>query len=371
MFEPKFIYTNEMVKDLMRIEQCRTALDYLYLPTRVKQEFIYNAKMKKTHFSTSIEGNLLSYDQVERVIKKKEQGTKINAEKEVLNYWDALTFLEEECARKRKISVDFIKELHGIIVKKGKSYKRTELRGAMPPGVLFAVYDNRTGIPEYIPPEWSDVEVLLNDLVEWYYTVGNLPVPLVAAIFHYQFATIHPFIDGNGRTSRALATYILMENGYDFKGFNSMEEYYATDLDGYYDSLQMGLPALYYDGRNNPPHLEKWIGFFIRIMALNAEKIYETALDANKSEKTNPVVDKLSKRDKKMLRYVIENHISEIKTKDLADIFAVTPRAINKWCTDWCDRGILVPNRKKVRVTSYTLSEEFNNIELHELGFTD
>jgi len=39
-----------------------------------------------------------------------------------------------------------------------------------------------------------------------------------------------------------------MVEAYDFKGFNSMEEYYANNLDGYYKSLQMGLPALYYDG---------------------------------------------------------------------------------------------------------------------------
>ena len=371
MFEPKFVYSTDMINDLLKIERYRTALEYLYLPTRLKQELIYKAKMKKTHFSTSIEGNLLSYDQVEQVINKKGNDTKINAEKEVLNYWDALTFLEQSQEQRRIISIDFIKELHGYIVKKRSGYKKSAFRGEMPPGVLFAVYDNRTRMPEYIPPEWHDIEPLVNDLVNWYQEETKLPVPIQAAVIHYQFATIHPFEDGNGRTARALATYVLMENGYDFNGFNSMEEYYAMDLNGYYENLQMGLPALYYDGRNNPPHLEQWISFFIRIMALNAEKIYEMAAKATEKGKANHLLNSLNKKDKKMLRYVLENHLDHIKTTDLAGIFMVTPRAISKWCQVWCEKGILIANYKNVRIVSYSLTPEYKNIELSDLGFTE
>lgn len=80
MFEPKFIYTTDIINDLLKIERYRTALEYLYLPTRIKQELLYKAKMKKTHFSTSIEGNILSYNQVEQVINQKGNNTKINAD---------------------------------------------------------------------------------------------------------------------------------------------------------------------------------------------------------------------------------------------------------------------------------------------------
>ncbi|MBD5556960.1 MAG: Fic family protein [Roseburia sp.] len=367
MFEPKFVYTTDMINDLLKIERYRTALEYLYLPTRIKQELIYKAKMKKTHFSTSIEGNLLSYDQVERVINKKGNDTKINAEKEVLNYWDALTFLEKSQEEKRPVSTDFIRELHGHIAKKKSRHRKSVFRGEMPPGVLFAVYDNRTGMPEYIPPEWSDIESLISDLVNWYQEETKLPIPIQAAIMHYQLATIHPFEDGNGRTSRALATYVLMQNGYDFKGFHSMEEYYALDLDGYYENLQMGLPTLYYDGRNDPPHLEQWISFFLRIMALNAEKIYEVAEKATEKGKTNHLLNSLTKKDMKMLRYVLENHLEYIKTKDLADVFLVTPRAISKWCQTWCEKGLLVANYKNVRIISYSLAPEYKSIELSSL----
>ncbi len=369
MYKPRFIFTTAMVEDLLAIERYRSALDFLDLPTRVQQEMVFKAKVKRTHFSTSIEGNVLSYDQVERVITRKSEGTKINAEREVLNYWDALSKLEEWKAAGREISNDLLLDLHNIIVKKGSRIAKVGFRGATPPGVLFAVYDSVTKSIDYIPPEWSDVPVLVSELMEWYRGEASLPVPVRAAIFHYQLATIHPFDDGNGRCARAMATYILMSNGYDFKGFNSMEEYYASDLEGYYENLQMGLPALYYDGRNDPPHLERWIEYFVRMMALNAQGIYDAALEARDVRPANDLLKRLSKKDKKMLRFVLEKHTDQIRTKDLAEIFMVTTRSLRRWCQDWVRRGILVPNYANERITSYSLSDEYAAIDLHDLGF--
>lgn len=365
----EFKYTNDLVNYLLKIEKYKTALDYLFLPTREKQRLMYEAKLKKTHFSTSIEGNVLSLNQVEKVIANKSDNKRITAEQEVQNYWDALSFLEEENHKNRKIDLEFILDLHDIIQKKGK-LKRIPLREVTPPGVLFAVYDSVTRQAEYIPPEWIDIEPLLNELITWYYDNQALPIPILAAVLHYALVSIHPFTDGNGRTSRALATYVLMQHGYDFKGFNSFEEYYMSDLNGYYESLQMGLPALFYEGRENPPHLEIWIEYFCKIMALNAEKIYEQALEASHKE-TNSLFNGLNKKDLILIRYMIENGIKVVKNKELAELFGVTPRAISKWMNGWVEKGILVPNSGTNRITSYHLSVEYEKLKISDIGFTD
>lgn len=110
------------------------------------------------------------------------------------------------------------------LVEKGASKEKIGLRGPMPPGVLFAVYDSKTGNPDYIPPEYCDIPGLLNELVEYVNTTDDHPL-IVAAVVHYQLVTIHPFEDGNGRTARLLSGYIMDLNGYGFNGIGSLEEY--------------------------------------------------------------------------------------------------------------------------------------------------
>lgn len=364
MLELKFKYTDDIVNELMHIEKYVTNINNLYLPTREKQKLIYQAKLKKTHFSTSIEGNLLSLDQVEKVVKGK-QGKRVNAEIEVANYWDALSFLEESKKVNREIDSDFILELQSII-EKNKGF-----RLPTPPGVLFAVRDSKTGAIEYIPPQASDIEVCMKDLLKWYKDNQSAPVPIKAAVMHYGLATIHPFEDGNGRTSRLLATYILMINDYDLRGFNYFEEYYLNDLDGYYSSLQMDLPAVFYDGRMNPPHLEIWIEYFLRTMSLNGEKVYELALEASKDKEMTTGIANLEKKDMMLLKYMLENNLTEIKPTQLVDLYKVTVRAITKWAKKWVEKGLLVANLKEKNIISYSLSNKYKKLKAQDIGFTD
>ena len=119
-----------------------------------------------------------------------------------------------------------------------------------------------------MPPEAKDVANLVNDLAKWLNDAArSLPLPIVVAIAQYQLVTIHPWMDGNGRTSRALGTFLLRKNGYDLKGFFSIEEQFDRDLSGYYDALQMSLHPNYYFGRNDPD-LTPWLEFFLKNMAL-------------------------------------------------------------------------------------------------------
>ncbi|BBH26334.1 hypothetical protein SG0102_12680 [Intestinibaculum porci] len=70
-------------------------------------------------------------------------------------------------------------------------------------------------------------------------------------------------------------SYILDINGFGFNGIGSLEEYFAYDIDEYYASIQMGLPALYYLGRDHPPHPEIWINYFLRMVLLYSQKVCE------------------------------------------------------------------------------------------------
>jgi Fic family protein len=83
---------------------------------------------------------------------------------------------------------------------------------------------------------------------------------------HYQFAAIHPYYDGNGRTARLLATFILHMGGYNLNGFFSLEEHHARELEEYYHALSIHPHHNYYEGRAEAD-LTGWVEYFIRTLA--------------------------------------------------------------------------------------------------------
>ena len=91
---------------------------------------------------------------------------------------------------------------------------------------------------------------------------SELPVPVIAGLVHYQLATIHPFNDGNGRTARLCADFILQRDGYGLNGFITPEEQYAEDLTATI-RLSMSIQIIdYYEGRAEAD-LTPWLEYFI------------------------------------------------------------------------------------------------------------
>lgn len=373
MFNPRFLYNHSIVKNLMSIERSKEIVNMLPLPPDVEKKLREDAKMKMAHYSTRIEGNPLNLAEVSQAILTRKDRQGARAEQEVRNYWEALSFLATSKKMKVGISEGFIKRLHSIIEVRGSGRRNTqsEYRGPTPPGVLFAVYDNVTGQPDYIPPESKDVPILMKEFVEWINSeeVRELPIPIIAAIATYQLLTIHPFEDGNGRTSRALATYILSIGGYDLKGFNSMEEYYVADLQGYYKNIQMDLPPLYYEGRHYPKNLAPWIEYFIRIMERAFQRVANLA--KNQYEKQiDPKIKLLEPKERKLLRLLLSGS-GTITPKEIATEFNVQTRTITMWAVEWLEKGIIEPASGEKRIRSYKIGTNYMNTTLEELGYLD
>jgi Fic family protein len=91
-----------------------------------------------------------------------------------------------------------------------------------------------------------------------------------------QFVTIHPYYDGNGRTARLLATFILHKGGYGLNGFFSLEEHHAKDLQGYYRALTVHPHHNYYFGRSEAD-LTPWLEYFIFTLAEVFEAVRQKA----------------------------------------------------------------------------------------------
>ncbi len=346
--------TNEILKYITEIERNRYIVSEIPLSYDVANKLRKNSKKKSSYASTKIEGNPLTEKQVDEVIDADERKHYLKPEQEVRNYFLALNYLEEKSKKKEKFSKKLILDVQKY-VEKGASKEKIGLRGPMPPGVLFAVYDSQNGNPDYIPPEYSDIPDLLDELVNYVNTTDDHPL-IVAAIVHYQIVTIHPFEDGNGRTARLLSGYILDLNGYGFNGIGSLEEYFAYDIDEYYQSIQMGLPALYYQGRENPPHSEIWICYFLRMVLLYSNKVRELSENSNEEELEGSL-SYLKGKEKELLLFLVENYRGEFTPIDISKKINVTNRTVINRLAVLVKNGFVVPNMVNQRIRSYELSD--------------
>ncbi|MCM1130453.1 MAG: Fic family protein [Roseburia sp.] len=350
----KVILDNEILDSILKIEKNKDAINLVDIPIFLSNRFRKNTKKRSSYASNKMEGNPLTFDQASEILEAQERHF-LKPEQEIRNYYLALTFLEERLSEREPFSIEMLLEVQKLICF-GEPKEKIGIRKAMPPGVLFAVWNQQTHQPEYIPPEYSEVLDLLKELVEYIKASTDHPV-LKAAVLHYQLVTIHPFEDGNGRTARILSNYVLSYYGYGFKDIGSLEEYFAYDIDEYYTCLQMGLPALYYDGRNNPPHPEIWIKYFLKVFSLYANKVLQIVNKEVKEDK-QVRISRLSSKSKNFLLYLRKNKMDNFTPIDLSKKLGVTNRTIINWCTELSNNGFLKPILVNSRIRHYEVIKE-------------
>ena len=171
----KVTLTNDILKKISSIDENRFSLSTIELPVITKNKLRKNSKKKSSYASNKIEGNPLTEQQADEAIERDEHKHFLKPEQEIRNYFLALNLLEDKLKRKEAFSKEMILEVQAM-VEKGASKEKIGLRGPMPPGVLFAVYDAETGAPDYIPPEYIDIPGLLDEFVEYVNTTDDHPL---------------------------------------------------------------------------------------------------------------------------------------------------------------------------------------------------
>jgi Fic family protein len=263
-WKPRYKIVPAIARGLMDIEAARAIVAHTPLTPSEEALLRLQARIRSTHYSTQIEGNRLTLSEAQRVIEGR-LGRFHGRERdvrEVQNYWNALLKVEKWAQQKKPLTEALVQRLHAL-VEKGVRAKPTPYRTGQ-----NVIRDSASGSIVYMPPEARDVSGLIHAMIAWVSQAekDNLPIPLVAGLVHYQFVTIHPYYDGNGRTARLLATFILHRGGYDLNGFFSMEEHHARDLEGYYRFLAVHPHHNYYEGRAESD-ITPWIQYFIITLA--------------------------------------------------------------------------------------------------------
>jgi Fic family protein len=344
----------------MRIEAARQVVQDLPITPSVLAALRETARLFSTHYSTMIEGNRLTQEQVSKVIEEKQHFPgRERDEKEVLGYYAALEKLERIAETAKTITENHIRTLHALVMAEGRTrVKPTPYRDGQ-----NVIRDGRTRGIVYMPPEAKDVPLLMSNLVAW---VANsqdseLPAPICAGIAHYEFATIHPYYDGNGRTARLLTTLILHLGGYGLKGLYSLEEYYARDLGAYYDALTIGPSHNYYEGRAEAD-ITKWVEYFCAGMAESFENVKRRAQEAARSglQDFTPALRQLDPRQRKALE--LFRHSATITSRDVGMLFGISDRAARNLLATWAEKSFVVMTDLSKKNRKYELSNEYQSI---------
>ncbi len=355
MFVPKFQITLALTKVLMDIESSRQAVSNLPITVPILTSLRESARLVSTHYSTQIEGNRLTQEQVEDVLHGGTFPNRERDEREVKNYYKALDFLDSLINGKSiHIKEKDIQTIHALIMDGRKA--PTPYRDGQ-----NVIKNSNSGAIVYMPPEAKDVPDFMRELIEWInneVTTSELPVPLIAAIAHYQFATIHPYYDGNGRTARLLTNLVLHKSGYGLKGIYSLEEYYATNLQGYYNALSVGESHNYYFGRAEAD-ITKWVLYFCEGMADAFDNVRVKASEAAKESQPDhsALLRELDQRQRQVLS--LFRGSKYITTRQIAELLAIHPRTALNSCKKWVEEEFVIQHGSGNKNRKYELAKKW------------
>lgn len=360
IFKPVYSITNGIARDLMRIEAAKYAVIDLPMTVMAQRKLRETARLCSTHYSTEIEGNRLTLAQAEKVVHEHQSfPDRKRDEQEVLGYYRALDEVEKLISKHTPVSEDIIKLLHACVI---NGYNRQVKPTAYRDG-QNVIKDSISGKIVYMPPEAKDVPALMNALVIWVNQSlkEEFPVPLIAGAAHYQFATIHPYYDGNGRTARLLTTYIMHLAGYGLKGFYSLEEYYSRNLAAYYQALTIGPSHNYYLGRAEAA-ITVWLEYFCGGVAESFEKVKQRAEEAAKlgNQDKSPLLRKLDARQRQAIGLFQENE--RITSLELAQLFNIKSRTASELCNQWCEKGFIIALSAARKNRKYSLAEMYQEL---------
>jgi len=357
MFKPQYQITPAISKDLMAIEAVRQSVIELPFDVEMLRSLRESAKLLTTHLSTQIEGNRLTQAEVGEVISGARFPGRERDELEVRNYYNALEEVERLAEQSDPIDESDIKRIHGMAFN-GKSIETPYRDGQN------VIRKGHSGGIVYMPPEAKDVPVLMAELASWItqaMDADELPVPIIAGLAHYQYATIHPYYDGNGRTARLLTTLILHKCGYGLKGIYSLEEYYARNLDAYYDALAVGDSHNYYMGRAEAD-VTGFVGYFCQGMANAFSAVRSQAISAAQrgSKDQSALLRQLDPRQRQLL--MLFQAQGTATSAEIAKHLGLSPRTVPDLCRGWIIDGFLALHDPSKKNRSYRLAYDYEAI---------
>jgi Fic family protein len=344
MFNPNFDYTDDMVNNLTFIAESTTIILNAPLIPNWEVSLRKSAILRSTHSSTAIEGNPLTLDEVTALANGREVMARRKDRQEVLNYLEALDNISKYSST-TPFSVENLLEIHKIVTQ--NTLDDTDDEGVFRNRQVF-VGNPITREVVFRPPKTAEVPKLIDDFITWlnFPKTRKLNPVIVAGLTHYELVRIHPFIDGNGRTARIMATLVLYKRGFDVKRFFALDDYYDHDRNSYYEALKTVNPDIL--------DLTQWLEYFTEGVAVSIKSVREKVIGLSKDVKILKEKGQIPLNDRQMK--IVEKIIEEgkIANKDIQEMFNLSHSSAFDEIKKLLDREV-IKSEGKGRSTHYVL----------------
>lgn len=364
MYQPKYTITNNLLTYITRIESAKALIENAPLVPAWEAKFRDDAVGRAVHFGTKIEGNDLTEAQALQVVRLGQSTTDTTEVirrtgimardrdiQEVINYREVINWIDsqENPDFETVFTKDTLKTIHKLTVSnlidpnyQGKFRdKQVIVRSATGAGVVFR------------PPVSVEIPYLIDDFFKWSHSEeASLLHPVIrAAITHYQLVYIHPFIEGNGRTSRAMATLLLYSLGYDFKQFFSIEQYFDNDIDAYYQALLSAQQTTEHD-------LTYWLEYFCYGLAIEIDKVKQQVLKLSKDLKLkNQLGEQVALSERQILLLELFQRQESATSDDMQKVLPnVSVDTVLRDVKDLIQKGV-IKKRGVTKGVTYSLVE--------------
>ena len=340
---PELEFDEQMNKLLFDADSSLALLNGLASHIPSVKLFIAMYVRKEALVSSQIEGTQCTLDDI------LDPNVKANVAREVSDVVNYVKAIEYAIRRREDLPLcnRLIKEIHAVLLQGVRGGEKT-------PGE-FRRSQNWIGgkgsslkNASYIPPNVTDMENALFDL-EKYMNTDDATHPLIAAaLIHYQFETIHPFLDGNGRIGRLLIMLYLMEK--DVLSFPVLyiSCYLKSNRIEYYDRMT--------EVRNSGDY-EQWVKFFLKAIAATAKDAVETIdkLSASHDEALSLIAGEKDFVKVKLVRMIEYLEISPIiDVKKCANDLDLSYNTAAKYVELFCNKGLLELSYKKGKSRIYS-----------------
>lgn len=338
MYSPKYSITNKILKNIGEIEAAKEVIENAPLVPAFEKQFQSDAVIRTVHHGTHIEGNDLTLYQTKKILEGEHIVAKARDIQEVINYRKAVGLLDQFVSKRGGYDPELLTEIHKVTVEKLVPVEKV--------GVFrtsqVVVKDEGTGEIIFQPPPFIEVPYLIEDFFAWLNDPEAKEIhPVIrAGIAHYVLVAIHPFVEGNGRTSRAFAALVLLREGYDIKRFFAMEEHFDEDPGAYYEAFAKVDRQAKNIGQRD---LTLWLEYFTMSVSIELgkikDKIKKLSMDTRLKIKIGKQVA-LTERQMKLVEYISSRGAAVMQ--DLKEVLTmVSEDTILRDLRDLMEKGII------------------------------